>query len=59
VTDFGLNGKEAETILDTVNITVNKNSIPFEKLSPLKQVVSELELQRLQVVDSMNVMQLK
>ncbi|MGX7237596.1 serine hydroxymethyltransferase [Enterococcus phoeniculicola] len=36
VTDFGLNGKEAETILDTVNITVNKNSIPFEKLSPFK-----------------------
>ncbi|KAF1299318.1 serine hydroxymethyltransferase [Enterococcus sp. JM4C] len=36
VTDFGLNGKEAETILDTVHITVNKNSIPFEKLSPFK-----------------------
>lgn len=36
VTGFGLNGKEAENILDTVNITVNKNSIPFETLSPFK-----------------------
>ncbi|MGK0550713.1 serine hydroxymethyltransferase [Enterococcus faecalis] len=36
VTDFGLNGKEAEAILDQVNITVNKNSIPFEQLSPFK-----------------------
>ncbi|MDT2836397.1 serine hydroxymethyltransferase [Enterococcus durans] len=31
-----LNGKEAERILDSVNITVNKNSIPFETLSPFK-----------------------
>ena len=31
-----LNGKEAESILDSVNITVNKNSIPFETLSPCK-----------------------
>ncbi len=36
VTGFGLNGKEAEQILDSVNITVNKNSIPFESLSPFK-----------------------
>lgn len=36
VTDFDLNGKEAEAILDSVNITVNKNSIPFESLSPFK-----------------------
>lgn len=36
VTDFGLNGKEAETLLDKVGITVNKNSIPFETLSPFK-----------------------
>lgn len=31
-----LNGKAAESILDSVNITVNKNSIPFETLSPFK-----------------------
>jgi len=36
VTGFDLNGKEAEHLLDSVNITVNKNSIPFEKLSPFK-----------------------
>lgn len=36
VTDYGLNGKEAEHILDSVNITVNKNTIPFEALSPFK-----------------------
>lgn len=36
VTGFGLNGKEAEHLLDSVNITVNKNSIPFESLSPFK-----------------------
>ncbi|GEK89848.1 glycine hydroxymethyltransferase [Alkalibacterium putridalgicola] len=36
ITDFGLNGKEAETLLDKVGITVNKNSIPFETLSPFK-----------------------
>ena len=31
-----MNGKEAEAILDSVNITANKNSIPFEQLSPFK-----------------------
>lgn len=36
VTDLGMNGKEAETLLDSVNITVNKNSIPYEQLSPFK-----------------------
>lgn len=36
VTGFGLNGKEAEHLLDSVNITINKNSIPFETLSPFK-----------------------
>lgn len=36
VTNFGLNGKEAEAILDSVGITVNKNTIPFETLSPFK-----------------------
>ena len=33
---LGLTGKEAETLLDKVHITVNKNTIPGEKLSPFK-----------------------
>lgn len=36
VREMDLNGKEAEAILDSVNITVNKNAIPFETLSPFK-----------------------
>lgn len=36
VLGFGLNGKEAQELLDTVGITVNKNTIPFETLSPFK-----------------------
>lgn len=36
VTNFGLNGKQAEVLLDNVGITVNKNTIPFETLSPFK-----------------------
>ncbi|EPH99646.1 glycine hydroxymethyltransferase [Enterococcus faecalis 13-SD-W-01] len=36
VRELGINGKEAEAILASVNITVNKNSIPFETLSPFK-----------------------
>ena len=36
VRGFGLTGKDAEKLLDKVNITVNKNSIPFETLSPFK-----------------------
>ncbi|MCP0887858.1 serine hydroxymethyltransferase [Ligilactobacillus sp. WILCCON 0076] len=36
VSGFALNGKQAEKLLDSVNITVNKNSIPFETLSPFK-----------------------
>ncbi|KAF1304548.1 serine hydroxymethyltransferase [Candidatus Enterococcus willemsii] len=36
VTGFEMTGKDAEQLLDTVNITVNKNSIPFESLSPFK-----------------------
>ena len=36
VRGFELNGKEAEALLDQVNITVNKSSIPFETLSPFK-----------------------
>lgn len=30
----GLNGKEVETLLDQINITVNKNSIPNDKEKP-------------------------
>lgn len=33
---FGITGKEAETLLDEINITVNKNTIPGETLSPMK-----------------------
>ncbi|HPJ00983.1 MAG TPA: serine hydroxymethyltransferase [Enterococcus sp.] len=36
VTGFDITGKDAEKLLDAVNITVNKNSIPFETLSPFK-----------------------
>lgn len=34
VTTIGKTGKEAEEILESVNITVNKNTIPNEKLKP-------------------------
>ena len=34
VSSIGLTGKEAEEILDKINITVNKNTIPYDKLSP-------------------------
>lgn len=30
----GITGKKAETILDTINITCNKNSIPFDQEKP-------------------------
>lgn len=33
---IGLTGKEVETMLDEINITVNKNQIPNDKLPPLK-----------------------
>ena len=33
---FNITGKEAETILDKIHITVNKNTIPKETLSPFK-----------------------
>ena len=36
VTSLGINGKEAEKLLDEINITVNKNTIPFDKESPFK-----------------------
>lgn len=34
LTSKNLTGKEAQALLEDVNITVNKNTIPFEKLSP-------------------------
>ena len=34
LTDAGITGKELEKMLDEVNITVNKNAIPFDKQSP-------------------------
>ena len=34
VTPLGVTGKEAEQLLDTVGITVNKNAIPFDPLPP-------------------------
>jgi len=35
VTPLNLTGKEAEALLDNINITVNKNTIPYDKLSPM------------------------
>ncbi len=34
VTKLGITGKIAQTVMDEVGITCNKNTIPFEKLSP-------------------------
>lgn len=34
-TTFGITGKEAEKILDDINITVNKNTIPYDSESPM------------------------
>ncbi|MBE7065638.1 MAG: serine hydroxymethyltransferase [Ruminococcaceae bacterium] len=34
VTCFGITGKEAQLMLDDVNITCNKNGIPFDKQKP-------------------------
>lgn len=34
LTNKGITGKDAQTILDEVGITANRNTIPFEKLSP-------------------------
>ena len=33
---FGITGKEAESLLDEIHITLNKNTIPNETLSPMK-----------------------
>lgn len=34
LTNKGLTGKECEKLLDSIGITVNKNTVPFETLSP-------------------------
>ncbi|MCG8617273.1 MAG: serine hydroxymethyltransferase [Desulfobacterales bacterium] len=34
LTEQGITGKEAETVLDMAGITVNKNTVPFETRSP-------------------------
>jgi len=34
LSNLGVTGKDAETMLDEVYITVNKNTVPFETLSP-------------------------
>ena len=34
VTPLGVTGKEAETLLDEIGITVNKNAIPFDRCPP-------------------------
>ncbi|NLL44965.1 MAG: serine hydroxymethyltransferase [Mollicutes bacterium] len=33
---IGITGKEAEKVLDSINITVNKNTIPYDTESPFK-----------------------
>lgn len=33
-TSYGITGKKAENILDTINITLNKNTIPFDEEKP-------------------------
>ncbi len=35
LTNMDITGKKAETVLDEVSITVNKNTIPFEQRSPM------------------------
>ena len=39
---FGITGKEAETILDKINITTNKNTIPNDTESPFKIIIEAL-----------------
>ena len=35
-TTLGITGKEAQSVLEEVNIVVNKNTIPYETLSPIQ-----------------------
>ena len=34
LTNINITGKEAEEVLEKINITVNKNGIPYDKKSP-------------------------
>lgn len=43
----GVTGKATEKLLDTVNITCNKNAIPMILKSHLQQAVSDLVQQQL------------
>jgi glycine hydroxymethyltransferase len=36
LTDKGINGAEAQEVLESAGITANKNSIPFDRLPPVK-----------------------
>lgn len=51
VTKVVENGKVAQNLLDEVNITLNKNSIPYETLSPFKTSGIRIEQQLLLHVD--------
>ena len=51
VTKVVENGKVAQNLLDEVNITLNKNSIPYESLSPFKTSGIRIEQQPLLHVD--------
>lgn len=35
LTNLGVTGKDAEEALDRIGVTLNKNSVPFDKLSPM------------------------
>jgi len=35
LTNLGVTGKDAEEALDRTGVTLNKNSVPFDKLSPM------------------------
>lgn len=51
VLDLGINGKEAQDLLDSVHITLNKEAIPDETLSPFKTSGVQLEQQQLHQED--------
>lgn len=51
VLDLGINGKEAQDLLDSVHITLNKEAIPDETLSPFKTSGVRIEQQQLHQED--------